>query len=113
MKLTLNIFNPKIKNIKVFTTRPDTIFGASFLAVSVDHPICVKFLKDAKYDKFKKECLKVGTTEEALANAEKIGYETKLFAKHPFIKNKKLPIYVANFVFNGLRNRSYIWMPGS
>ena len=86
------------KNVKVFTTRPDTIFGASFLAVSVDHPICNKFLKDEKYIKFKNECLKVGTTEEALANAEKIGFNTGLFADHPFIKDKKLPIYVANFI---------------
>ncbi len=86
------------KDVKVFTTRPDTIFGASFLAVSVDHPICNKFLKDEKYIKFKNECLKVGTTEEALANAEKIGFNTGLFADHPFIKDKKLPIYVANFI---------------
>ena len=86
------------EKINVFTTRPDTIFGASFLAVSVDHPICNKFLKDEKYNKFKNECLKVGTTEEALANAEKIGYDTKLFAVHPFIKGKKLPVYVANFI---------------
>ncbi len=86
------------KKVNVFTTRPDTIFGASFLAVSVDHPICHKFLKSEKYNKFKKECLKVGTTEEALANAEKIGFDTKLFAVHPFIKGKKLPIYVANFI---------------
>tara|TARA_B100001057_G_scaffold444514_1_gene481477 strand:- start:4301 stop:6724 length:2424 start_codon:yes stop_codon:yes gene_type:complete len=86
------------KKINVFTTRPDTIFGASFLAVSVDHPICVRFSKDQKYNKFKEECLKVGTTEEALANAEKIGFDTKLFAIHPFIKGKKLPVYVANFI---------------
>ncbi len=86
------------KKINVFTTRPDTIFGASFIAVSVDHPICNKFLKDEKYNKFKNECLKVGTTEEALANAEKIGFDTRLFVSHPFIKNKKLPVYVANFV---------------
>ena len=86
------------KKINVFTTRPDTIFGASFLAVSVDHPICSKFLKNEKYNNFKNECLKVGTTEEALANAEKIGFDTNLFATHPFIKGKKIPIYVANFI---------------
>ena len=75
-----------------------SFFGASFLAVSVDHPICKKFLEDKEYKEFKKECLKVGTTEEALANAEKIGFDTKLFAAHPFIKDKKLPVYVANFI---------------
>ena len=86
------------ERINVFTTRPDTIFGASFLAVSVDHPICSKFLNDEKYIKFKNECLKVGTTEEALANAEKSGFDTQLFAAHPFIKGKKLPVFVANFI---------------
>ncbi len=86
------------KKINVFTTRPDTIFGASFLAVSVDHPICNELLQDTRYKKFKEDCLKVGTTEEALANAEKIGFDTKLFAHHPFIRGKKLPVYVANFI---------------
>ena len=84
--------------IKVFTTRPDTLFGASFLAVSVEHSLCKNFESDAKFLKFKEECLKVGTTEEALANAEKNGYLTNLWAKHPFIKNKTIPIFIANFV---------------
>ena len=88
----------KKENIKVFTTRPDTLFGASFLAISVEHPLCKNLESDDKFLKFKKECLKVGTTEEALASAEKNGYSTKLWAKHPFIKNKKIPIFVANFV---------------
>ena len=88
------------KKIKIFTTRPETIFGASFLAISVDHPLC-KFNELDKQDnflKFKEECLKVGSTEEALAIAEKNGYNTHLFVEHPFIKNKKIPIFVANFV---------------
>ena len=72
--------------IKVFTTRPDTIFGASFLALSVDHPLSKDFLKINNFQKFKDECSKTGTTEEALANAEKIGYETGLFVNHPFIR---------------------------
>ena len=86
------------EKLKVFTTRPDTIFGATFLGVSVDHPICKNFEKDLNFVKFKKECLKAGTTEEALANAEKIGFNTNLFAKHPFIPGKKIPIFVANFI---------------
>jgi leucyl-tRNA synthetase len=96
-EINFEIFSEK-KQIKIFTTRPDTIFGASFLAVSVDHPLCQSFEKDEKFIKFKEDCLKVGTTEEALAVAEKNGYNTKLFAIHPFIKNKKIPIFVANFV---------------
>jgi len=86
------------EKIKVFTTRPDTIFGATFLAISLDHPLCKKFEKNQEFLKFKKESLKVGTTEEALAIAEKIGFETKFLAKHPFIKNKKIPVFAANFV---------------
>jgi leucyl-tRNA synthetase len=88
----------KKEKIKIFTTRPDTIFGASFLAVSIDHPICQQFEKDKKFVIFKEECLKVGTTEEALAVAEKNGYKTGLFVNHPFIENKKIPIFAANFV---------------
>jgi len=88
----------KGKKIKIFTTRPDTIFGASFLAVSVDHPICEQFITENKFIAFKEECLKVGTTEEALAVVEKSGYNTNMFAEHPFIQGKKIPIFIANFV---------------
>ncbi len=88
----------KFSKIKVFTTRPDTIFGASFIALSVDHPIAKKFEKNKDFLSFKTECSKIGTTEEALANAEKIGFNTNLFAIHP-LKNKiKLPVYIANFI---------------
>tara|TARA_E500000178_G_scaffold311102_1_gene326731 strand:+ start:782 stop:3292 length:2511 start_codon:yes stop_codon:yes gene_type:complete len=86
------------EKIKVFTTRPDTIFGASFIALSNEHPISKNFINDVKFKKFKEECNKTGTTEEALANAEKLGFKTGIFAEHPFIKGKKIPIYFANFV---------------
>ena len=90
--------NTKPENIKIFTTRPDTLFGASFIAISVDHPIAKKFEKNKKFLSFKSACSKMGTTEEALANAEKIGFNTDLFAEHPFDSNIKLPVYIANFV---------------
>ena len=83
-EIDFSVNNIKAK-IKVFTTRPDTIFGASFLALSIDHPFSNKFINDDKFLRFKKECLKVGTTEEALALAEKNGYETGFYANHPFI----------------------------
>jgi len=86
------------EKIKVFTTRPDTIFGASFIALSIDHPVSKSFEKNEDFQKFKLECSKTGTTEEALAVAEKIGFNTNLFALHPFKKETKLPIYIANFV---------------
>ena len=88
----------KFNKIKVFTTRPDTIFGASFIAISVDHPIAKNFEKNDNFLSFKSECSKMGTTEEALANAEKIGFNTGLFALHPLDKKTKLPVFIANFV---------------
>ncbi len=90
--------NNKKEKIKIFTTRPDTIFGASFLALSNDHPLSKEFESDKNFNKFKEACNKTGTTEEALANADKIGFSTNLFADHPFIKDKTIPIYFANFV---------------
>jgi len=87
-----------LDKIKVFTTRPDTIFGASFIALSIDHPAAKNFEKDNRFLSFKSDCSKMGTTEEALANAEKIGFNTGLYAKHPFLKDTKLPIFFANFV---------------
>ena len=86
-----------IKKIKCFTTRPDTLFGFSFLAVSVDHPLCKSLEKQKNFIEFKKKSSRVGTTEEAIANAEKIGFDSGLRAKHPFIKNKTIPVFVANF----------------
>ena len=88
----------KKEKIKVFTTRPDTIFGASFIAISIDHPIARKFEDNKDFEKFKFECSKSGTTEEALAVAEKIGFNTELFVFHPFKKEVRLPVYIANFV---------------
>ncbi|MDA7715596.1 leucine--tRNA ligase, partial [Pelagibacteraceae bacterium] len=90
--------NKSEEKIKIFTTRPDTIFGASFLALSNDHPLNKDFQNNKDFENFREECNKTGTTEEALANADKIGFNTNLFADHPFIKNKKIPIYFANFV---------------
>ena len=90
--------NDNIKQIKCFTTRPDTLFGLSFLALSVDHPISNYFKDDVNFEKFKKECAKTGTTEESIAQAEKLGFKTNLYAINPFDKNHKVPVYFANFV---------------
>jgi len=87
-----------IKEIKCFTTRPDTLFGISFLALSVDHPISKFYESDPNFIKFKKECSKTGTTEESIANAEKIGFKTDLLAFSPLDKNVTVPVYFANFV---------------
>ena len=90
--------NLPVKNIKCFTTRPDTLFGFSFLALSVDHEVS-KFFKDNKdFLSFKEECSKTGTTEEAIAIGEKIGFKTNLLAINPLNPNEKVPVYFANFV---------------
>ena len=90
--------NLPVKNIKCFTTRPDTLFGFSFLALSVDHEVS-KFFKDNKdFLSFKEECSKTGTTEEAIAVGEKIGFKTNLFAINPLNPKQKVPVYFANFV---------------
>ena len=90
--------NDLINEIKCFTTRPDTLYGFSFLAVSVDHPLSKFYEENKDFLKFKKECSKTGTTEEAIAQAEKIGFKTKLLAINPLDKNNKVPVYFANFV---------------
>ena len=90
--------NLPIKTVRCFTTRPDTLFGFSFLAVSVDHPISKHFKNNPKFNEFKKECSKTGTTEESIAQGEKIGFNTNLMAVNPLNIKEKVPIYFANFV---------------
>ena len=87
----------EVNKIRCYTTRPDTLFGMSFLALSVDHPVSKIYSEDREFLKFKKECSSTGTTEEAIANAKKIGFKTNLLAINP-INNEKVPIYFANFV---------------
>ena len=98
-EVTFKIENSKnIKEIECFTTRPDTLFGMSFIAVSIDHPISKFYENDENFIKFKKQCSTTGTTEEAIANAEKIGFKTELEAINPLNSNSKVPVYFANFV---------------
>jgi len=87
-----------VKNIKCFTTRPDTLFGFSFLALSVDHPLSKHFEKNSEFQKFRSNCSKTGTTEESIAQAEKIGFKTSLLALNPLDPEMKVPVYFANFV---------------
>ena len=86
------------KKIKIFTTRPDTIFGASFIAIAPDHPFTKFFENDENFLKFKNEALKNIAIESSLSKNEKLGFKTPYFVHHPFIKDKKMPIYVSNFI---------------
>ena len=98
-EISFKIDNPQnIEEIKCYTTRPDTLFGMSFIALSVDHPIAKYYEKNEEFIKFKKECALTGTTEESIANAEKIGFKTNLTAINPLNKEIKVPVYFANFV---------------
>ena len=87
-----------VSEIKCFTTRPDTLFGLSFIALSIDHPLAKFYQKDKEFLKFKKKCSTTGTTEESIANAEKIGFKTELIAVNPLDEKIKVPVYFANFV---------------
>ena len=99
MKLKFKIESDKpIESIKCYTTRPDTLFGFSFLALSVDHPLAKYYEEDKEFQKFREECSKTGTTEESIASAEKLGFKTDMIAVNPLDKNMKVPVYFANFV---------------
>ncbi|TVR49201.1 MAG: leucine--tRNA ligase [Rhodobacteraceae bacterium] len=85
--------------IEVYTTRPDTLMGASFVAVSPDHPLAKHLERhDTQVAAFNAECRKIGTTEEALEKAEKKGFDTGIRVRHPFDSDWELPVYIANFI---------------
>jgi len=85
--------------LEVFTTRPDTLFGASFCAIAANHPLSEEIAKDnTQLADFVAECNSMGTSEEAIEKAEKKGFDTGLEVAHPFISGKKLKVFVANFV---------------
>ncbi|MBI1326602.1 MAG: leucine--tRNA ligase [Alphaproteobacteria bacterium] len=87
------------KQIEVFSTRPDTLFGASFVALAPDHPLAKELVGNkAGYAEFVKECQALGTSEAAIEQAEKIGFDTGLKVIHPFDNTKTLPVYLANFI---------------
>src|SRR5947208_11969722 len=85
--------------LKIFTTRPDTLFGAKFMAIAADHPLAqAAAAKNPKLAEFIAEVKRIGTAQEIIDTAEKQGFDTGIRAVHPFDPNWKLPMYVANFV---------------
>jgi len=85
--------------LEIFTTRPDTLFGAKFMALSPDHPLAAAAAaKNPKLAAFIEECKRVGTSQAAIDTAEKMGFDTGIRAVHPFDPNWTLPVYVANFI---------------
>src|SRR5215467_665595 len=87
------------RELKIFTTRPDTLFGAKFMALSPDHPLALAAAKkNPALAAFIAECKRTGTAQELIDKAEKLGFDTGMNAIHPFDPNWKLPVYVANFI---------------
>jgi leucyl-tRNA synthetase len=93
---------PLEDRLVVYTTRHDTIFGASFCAVSSDHPLAIEYARtDEGLAAFRREVSALGTSEEVIERAEKKGYPLGIYARHPFRKGVRLPVYAANFVLMG------------
>jgi leucyl-tRNA synthetase len=87
------------QSLEIFTTRADTLYGASFMAISPEHPMAAKVAqRDPKAAAFIAECRKQGTTEAAIETAEKQGHDTGIKAKHPLVPGMTLPVYIANFI---------------
>jgi len=99
--------------LEVFSTRHDTIFGMTFCALSVDHPIAIEAAKkDEALSAYIDECRRMGTTQEALEKAEKTGHDIGLRVAHPFIEGKTVPVFAANFVLMGYGTGAIFGCPG-
>lgn len=97
--------------LAVYSTRPDTIFGASFCAIAADHPIAQGLAGDPEVAAFIDQCKKGATTAAALETAEKLGYRTPITAKHPFT-GSELPVFIANFVLMEYGTGAVMGVPG-
>jgi len=97
--------------LAVYSTRPDTIFGASFCAIAADHPIAQGLAADPEVAAFIEQCKKGATTAAALETAEKLGYRTPVTAKHPFT-GADLPVFIANFVLMEYGTGAVMGVPG-
>ena len=88
--------------LEIFTTRPDTLFGASFMAIAPAHPLALdRAASDSKLAAFIEDCRRMGTSAADIETAEKRGYDTGLRVRHPFVEGRLLPVYVANFILMG------------
>jgi leucyl-tRNA synthetase len=98
-RFTLDAVVDGMDQLEVFTTRPDTLFGASFAAIAADHPLALALAeKDSALAAFAEECRRSGTAAADIETQEKKGYDTGLSVVHPFDPDWKLPVFVANFV---------------
>ena len=99
--------------LEIFTTRPDTLYGASFMALSPEHPLTAELAaKDPGLQRFVAECRKTGTAAAEIETAEKQGYKLPLLAKHPLIPGKTVQVYAANFVLMEYGTGAIFGCPG-
>ncbi|MDB2462471.1 leucine--tRNA ligase, partial [Alphaproteobacteria bacterium] len=99
-ELTQTVYD--VDALEVYTTRPDTLYGASFCAISPDHPLAIELAEDnQELAAFRADCAKRGTSEADIEAGEKLGFDTGLKVQHPLDKDWLLPVYVANFVLMG------------
>ena len=102
-----------MKEVEVFTTRPDTLFGMSFLAVAAEHPLAAAAAsRDPKAAEFVAECRRMGTSEAAIEQAEKRGYDTGFRVAHPFLEGVSFPVWIANFVLMEYGTGAIFGCPG-
>ena len=98
LKLTFQL-DGREDGLEIYTTRPDTLYGASFVAIAANHPLAQELAqKDPALAEFVAECNRMGTSEASIETAEKLGYATGVSARHPLLDGQTLPVYVANFV---------------
>ena len=101
------------ESLTVYTTRHDTLFGASFCALSADHALARRMAEsDPGLQEFRRECAALGTSEESIERAEKKGYRLPIYARHPFIDGLRMPLYAANFVLMGYGEGAIFGCPG-
>ena len=101
------------ETLEVFTTRPDTLFGASFCAISAHHPLAARLAEhDPTLVEFIAECARGGTSTAAIETAEKRGYDTGIKARHPFVEGATVPVFVANFVLMDYGTGAIFGCPG-
>ncbi len=98
--------------IEVYTTRPDTIFGCSFIGIAYDHKILDSFEKTTELKKFISECATDSVSEAVLETKEKKGFKTGLYVQHPFDSNIEIPVYIANFVLSTYGTGGIFGCPG-
>jgi len=113
--LTFMLDKPEacLEGVEVYTTRPDTLFGMSFLALAPEHPLAAAVAaRDAKAAEFVAECRRMGTSEAVIETAEKRGYDTGLRVRHPFLENATFPVWIANFVLMEYGTGAIFGCPG-